>query len=826
MSTPPNSIPPNGYQNFDLFDLNASTQREANETNSVSHQRQSTDAKIKRLRLTDLDIQQPKKQKKAHPLAFLLGEKLQDNFTADEDLEAFIADEELSLDLDEDSRDKKFICTFKQGAAPYLENFTLENRIYFFKALKDFAHKNPALTAEDVQIFCKLLSPFGTWGEYRAFEATVNLFIDYDPKDWKAFIEILPILLNKNSSCRWLLSFFKSLEEIHPHQWLEFSYFYIDFSHECQKAIPTFIPFFNTFNRQELTKLLTGTNPEIRRFFFQEEYTPFERVGIEILTRMPTEYLLKYYAMIRNIDPKYTQFVLYLPQILKLDKEGGRENSFEFLTYLLQSGFISFENLDFTISRGAELQVFHLNNLKVLLSISDLQENWFEYHALLEFLRNSFEAEENPIIKRILAEDLIKLMFSMAESSSEDYLEARDSIILLWDKIRNYLETVNFNNKNIPQDSPLFQLLELNKMSIGSSGNTLFLKEGLKPADYPSILQILANSQIERTLKFDVIFLKSAPEIIDGKLQYKAPPYLDLGGPTRTLFQKIATGIVKNEEGQGIELDSEGFAILKEDAPVSKFTIFKNFGSFLSMTKKLGVPLGKIFDKKAFLLMRILKMSSDQESLCFFQQVDRSLFGERLLNKSPLNSQDLEEIKKLYLLDTIEEIPTVLHQELKRIYSDRIRALNTILLGFDLATHFELRQQSPSSFRYQIEGESLNKENFSKFISVFVDEYENTSLDPDLLSMEKIKECITDWLLAASREKLEKFTLAVTGSSAIDFSEKIKIIIRPKVKNTINPNIACFIHTCSNEIEIFADTSQEIFEEFEGICLETKFNAV
>jgi hypothetical protein len=148
------------------------------------------------------------------------------------------------------------------------------------------------------------------------------------------------------------------------------------------------------------------------------------------------------------------------------------------------------------------------------------------------------------------------------------------------------------------------------------------------------------------------------------------------------------------------------------------------------------------------------------------------------------------------------------------------------LLGFDLATHFELRLESPSSFRYLIEGESLNKENFSKFISVFVDEYENTSLDPDLLSMEKIKECITDWLLAASREKLEKFTLAVTGSSAIDFSEKIKIIIRPKVKNTINPNIACFIHTCSNEIEIFADTSQEIFEEFEGICLETKFNAV
>jgi len=826
MSTPPNSIPPSESGYLDLFDLNAFTQREASEPNFASQQRQSTDAKIKRLRLTDLDNQQPKKQKKAHPLAFLLGEKFQDNYLADEELKAFIADEDLSLDLDEDSRDKEFIRMFKQGAAPYLENFTLENRIYFFKALKDFNHKNPILSGEDVEIFCKLSTPFGTWGEYKAFEATINLFLDYDPKDWAAFIEILPILLHKNSSCRWLLTFFKSLEEIHPRQWSEFSYFYIDFAEECQKAIPTFIPFFNTFTGKELQKLLTGTNPEIRRVFFQEEYTPFEEVGIEILTRMPTEYLLKYYAMIRNIDPKYTRFVLYLPQILQLDKEGGRENSLEFLTYLIQSGFISFENLDFTINQGAELQVFHLNNLKVLLSINDLQENWFEYHALLEFLRNSFEAEENPIIKRILAEDLIKLMFSMAESSSKDYLEARDSIILLWDKIRKYLETISFNNKNIPQDSHLFQLLELNKFTIGPSGNTLFLKEGLKPADYPSILEILANSQIERTLKFDVILLKSAPEILDGKLQYKAPPYVDLGGPTRTLFQKIATGIVNNEEGQGIELDSEGFLILKEDAPLSKFTIFKNFGSFLSMTKKLGVPLGKIFDKKAFSLMRILKMSSEQESLPFFQLMDRSLFGDRLLNKSFLDSQDLEEIKKLYLIDTIEEIPSVLHQELKRIYSDRICALNTILLGFDLATHFDLRTESPSSFRRQIEGESLNKENFSKFISVFVDDYENTSLDPDFLSMEKTKECITDWLLAASKEKLEKFTLAVTGSSAIDFSEKIKIIIRPKAKNTINPNTACFIHTCSNEIEIFADTFQEIFEEFEGICLETKFNAV
>ncbi|MFZ4673973.1 MAG: hypothetical protein ACOYL1_06500 [Chlamydiia bacterium] len=826
MTTPPHACKPFDVQQLNLFALNNAAQEKARENTDISSstQKEGTDAKIKRLNPTELAARGGKKQKRAHPLDFLFGEKICRNFAVLGDLEAFLAEEGLSLDLQEDSLDTEYIQLFKEAALPYLSHFTLENRIDLFKMLGDSKKKLPPLKAEDIRNLCLLLSPFGGWGEYKSFQSILPLFMDYDPKQWRQFTEFLTPLLESGCDCYWLFKFFESLEEIHPPQWSEFVTYFIRYGKECAQD-PGWIPFFNTFHSQEREKLLKGTTMEMRKIFFEEELVPFEQTGLEILSNLSDSHLKSYYTMMQTIGPKYLPFLLYLPKLLRLYKEDFTQRSFDQFAFYLQSGLICFENLAFTLFEGADLEIFHLEDLKSCLCIQNLSESWPEYYGLVEFYQKAFSLETNPVVKRILAEDLVRLLTSLDEQDFLDTAQEKMALTELLKELNDYLERVRFVRKNIPQTHPAFAICQGTKGFIDLSGNTFFFKGGLSATDYPCYLKLLAHSQIQYTQNFEVVFLKSAPEMIEGRLEFKIPSTVDHGGPSRSLFSLIASEIVKNSEGCGIELDSEGFPLLKDDASKEKTELYRDFGKFLAMAKKLEIPLGKVFHLKTYFMMRILKMSIEHTSLAFYQELDRILEGKRLINKKRPKETDLEKLKDLYLLDSIEEVPSVVHQELKNIYQNRLRAVRTLMEGMDFETLFNIRQESPYVIAYQIEGKPLTSENFSSFIDLEIEGFDDPFALNDLDS-KKIKEHVQDWFLSSSGDKCAHFAHATTGSSAISLNEKLKLSIRPKAKNDIHPETSCFLHTCSSSVDIFADSLEEITSILEGICLEKGFNAV
>ncbi len=765
-----------------------------------------------------------KKQKKAHPLDFLFGEELLSKFATFEELEAFLNKEGLPLNLQEDSLDAQYIQIFEEASSPYLDKFSLENRIDLFKLLSDSKKKLSPLKTEDIRYLCQLLSPFGSWRKYRSFQKIFTLFLDYDPKEWRQMTGYLTPLLESSSDCNWLFQFFQYLEEIHPHQWADFVPYYVQYSKECAQD-PGWIPFFNTFHSCEREKLLKGTTVEMRKIFFKEELIPFEEMGLEILSSLSDSTLKSYYAMMQTIDSRYLPFILYFPKILKLYKKDFTQESFDRFTYYLQSGIICFENLIFTLIEGADLEIFHLEDLQSSLCIQNLNEAWPEYYGLVEFYHKTFCLETDPVVKRILAEDLLRLLDTLDTEDLLHTAEEKMAQTALSKELNDYLRQVRFVRKNIPETHPAFIILQSTKGFIDPSGNTFFFKGGLSALEYPNYLNLLAHSQLQFAQNFEVIFLPSEPENCEGKLEFKIPSTVDQGGPSRSLFSLIALEIVKNSEGCGIELDSEGYPLLREDASEEKKDLYRDFGRFLSMAKKMEIPLGKIFHFKTYFLMRIQKMSTEHESLAFYQQVDRILEGKRVLNKKRPKKADLEKLSELYSLDPNEEVPTFLHQELKNIYLNRLRAVKTLMEGMDLETHYSIRIESPYVIALQIEGKPLNSENFSSFIDLDIEGFDDPfSLDD--LESKKIKEHVKEWFLNASGEKCANFVHALTGSPAVNPKEKLKISLRPKAKNEIHPETSCFLHTCSNSVDIFADSKEEITSILEGICLEKGFNAV
>lgn len=826
MSIQLNTIQPRGAQEFDLFDLNEPCRENFAKKSETGDEKESTDRKIKRCCPIYLVAPDQKKIKMTHPLTFLFTSKLGAGVPSISILQSYIDKEGLCLDLVEDCKDEVFISLFKEAFTPYLEAFSLENRIQFFKNLSLISKAHPPLNANSIACLCRLLVPFGLWSEEGAFAKTVGELLKKNSEEWEVIESLYPQLFKEKKDLHWLHRFFVSLEDIHPYRWADFVPFYISYADECSMPTPSFIPLFNILQKDELTRLLQNTTRELRQLLFKEEYFEIEQIGLEILTRMPPESLQKYFFMIQNIDSRYFSYVLYLPQILRLDKEGFDERSYEILTHFIQSGLISFKNFSFTILEGSNLEIFFLENIKVLLCVKDLQKDFGEHHALMEFLKNSLIMENEPITKRILAEDCLRFLFMLLENNKFSTQEERKKALLFWHQTKNFFNLVEFKRKNITQDQKAFKLLALNSGLIDISGNTLLIKDCPTASDYLEILQILAYSQIDRLEHFEVIFLDAQPEMIGGQLQYKIPPYLDMGGPKRTLFQKVAAAILCNKEGLGIDVDFEGFPILEENASAGKTATYKNFGAFMSVARKLQIPLGKIFCEKTYLLIRTVKMSSEHESFFFLQQADRILEGDRLLNKNPLQTHDLEQLKEVYVLDSIEEVPSCVYEDLKKTYANRLRAVKMLMEGFDLLTHYDIRALGPIEFSYEVEGKMLNAENFSRFIEIIAEDFPTKSEDQTDPTSLKIQESITDWLLQSSTEKLKNFTIACTGSTAFCIGDRLKITVRPKAKNDIQPDTNCFLHTCTKEITLFADSIEEIFETLEGIHLEKKFNAV
>ena len=717
---------------------------------------------------------------------------------------------------------KSFVEFFQEGTKEILQRLPPACKIFFFKNLVFHTKREGMLSLIELHELCNRLKFHLLGRDSQHVNKMLFSFLEKTRDSWPYLDASLRHVSPGTSGIRHyaivyhLVEFLPSLPK---EQWTEFALFLKNFYEDVPLRPLELLFFFKTFSKEQRDLLLFGTNQAIRKALFSHTYNEGDHAGLATLLTYTPQEIVSFYDLVKKLPDTIYNHIFLIPIVF--DLKGARKHPcfIQDLTQTLFNIRLNLENFLFTIDYGNFLHTFQLPSVRNTIFIPFLDHSFGKETALINFLYDNFLFFHNPISKRIVYYDLIYLLDQIDHTVTAKTEMERTFLSERFETICSFAESLPDSPQAVLESTPSFAYLEDYGFLIDVYSGSLLVKRNEK-IPYPEILlEALIDSHLLYLDNFDVYFLDSEPQNIEGVLTYAIPPTVDDGGPKREFFFLLLKSLLDSSSPTRLERDDEGFLTLKEDFSSIEIKLLLNFGVLLSRLQKMQIPTGSLLPPKSFELLQFFKKNSRLSKEHFFKEIDKILYGSRLLNKQEWSEEDLLQIQHLLDLESLEEIPSSVMEILGKSHQGRSRALWEMFQAFTSEQHFIFQTLSPQELQEYFEGEGIR----SAILDQFVTFTTNHPIDVGESFITKTK----NWFEKASKRQIQSLTKAITGGTTLSKGQKITFHFCPKSENTdIHPYVESFTHTCNRKLDIFMDDLDRLETFLEEISLDRGFNAI
>jgi hypothetical protein len=708
---------------------------------------------------------------------------------------------------------------FYHGTKDLLLKLPVASKVYLFKNAQLYQEKHGPLEPKDLSKLCSLLNPYLIGLDAKKINRIIFHFLEHPNEHWECLDSALKIIDACGKNHGSLFKFLQLCTLFPQRSWVDFARFAKDYIHNPAHTGDELLTFYKNFDSEERKLLLYGTDARIRKHLFRSFEVESQRVGVEILLTCDQQEIGHFYNSTRWLSDTEMQELFSIPLLFDIKSGAGSCKSSSRSKNSFFPPNLCIENLKFALKkvplfRFMQVPVVRWDLRPALLEVHHAQEI-----ALVQFLFENFAYHENPMVKKILSEDLSYLlkstrnMLHFKTESEEAEMGQMVSIML------EYRSNHSNGPNPLCQGSPDYTFFEENGFFIDLENGNLLISNKENIPHPEALLQSLCDSHLLFFDDFRVYFIQPVPEEVDGKLRYPIPPTVDRGGPKREFFYLLVRSLLSSQNPQKIQIDDEGFVVLDDKMQENAPLLCRQFGLLISRMECHQIPLGKLLNENTFRLLKFLKKNRAMPQRELLRSFDRIIHGNRPLNKKSWTVEEQQELCHLLAAGTEEEIAETVEAFLVRSHSGRLSALREILQSFTNNQQFLLRQSSVLELKSRFEGEGVRAD----FVDLFID---FASSHPEWrahLFIKKTKE----WFEKSSDEECQTLVKAITGHNTLALGQKIQFrFLRQEENREVHQEIDSLISTCAQSIDIFLDDPNHLPDFLDQLsCSKNPFNA-
>ncbi len=651
--------------------------------------------------------------------------------------------------------------------------------------------------------------------EKKGFCITVaKIFFTEPLEGLESLSQSYQILISHLRNDRLRLEVIEILQSLPMEKRKDFTTFFLKFPEDFKEDPTLFVPFIHELEFEDFNHLLKGSSQNSRRALLATELKKPEIRGLELLLSSPQETVERYHAWFDAFSqPRYrydSYFFLMVADVVKnLDYfeaniKTYKRRSEKFICYVRHISRLSY---DYRMMQDLYLTT------ELLEKKGPVWQPLFDFLKL--FGKNSSSQLNEPFLHdlEILAQDLVEELITSGE---EDMLE---SLFSLQEAQRIHQRPHSSCPVKISAKFPGFADLKRDGFCLMSSSSCLLLSADT-PFSFPKkLLELLLSERIFEIPSFQVKFLSQpTSSILD---EVDIPITIDQGGPKRQCIDLLTRSLLLPENNH-FQIDSAGMFILKQELDLLSKD-YLQLGLWIRLHQELGLSLAVELSPLFPLYLKHAPQSGRAFTRENLIKLDIAIFGPRLVNRMSLSSEEENQLKKELLVD--EDLPAEKIQEefLYELHQERCLAIHEIRRGLGPNFMFEVRKQSPEMTRIGIQGESINAARLLNKIRFAQD----IDTDDEIRISDELQEVFVEKIQSFSKEQLEGFLSAITGSKFLSHQDEIQVYILPEEglrhdRGELRPLYKS--STCTKKLFLYTHSAEQVDLALTSLIGDSNFN--